>query len=183
MSFSRRAHVHLEVNKYGYNIIATVLQAALIAAVAGAGWNIYRSLPGGELSSGGVGGGAGAPVETQLQVVLRSAPADSGAPLDIPIELYSIDVAALRREYASEPRPGMRFDDFLARRMKSHPPVTSRLDRSGQITLTIAPGKWWIHAMLAGEQNVEWRLPVEVTGRRQTVELTPENAYARMKSF
>ena len=167
------------MNKYGYNIIAAVLQAALVAAVAGAGWNIYRSLPGGKLS----GGGAGAPGETQLQVVLRRAPADSGAPLDIPIELYSIDVAALRREYASEPRPGTRFDDFLARRMKSHPPVTSRLDRSGQITLMIPPGKWWIHAMLSGEQNVEWRLPVEVTGRRQTVELTPENAYARMKSF
>jgi hypothetical protein len=179
---SRPGTYSFEVNKYGYNIIATVLQAALIAAVAGAGWNIYRSLPHGELSSGGIGG-AGVPGETQLQVVLRNAPADSGAPLDIPIELYSIDVAALRREYTSEPRPGMRFDDFLARRMKSHPPVTSRLDRSGQTTLMIAPGKWWIHAMLAGDQNVEWRLPVEVTGRRQTVELTPENAYARMKSF
>ena len=29
----------------------------------------------------------------------------------------------------------------------------------------------------------EWRLPVNVTGRRQTVELTPENASERTKSF
>jgi hypothetical protein len=168
------------VNRYGYKIIATLLRAALVAALIWAGWSIYRSLPGGELASRG---GAGARGETALQVVLRGATGDAQAPLDIPIELYSIDVAALRREYASEPRPGLRFDDFLARRMKSHPPVVSRLDRSGQVTLLIAPGKWWIHAMLSGEQNVEWRLPVEVTGRRQTVELTAENAYARMKSF
>jgi hypothetical protein len=164
----------------GYNIFAGILRAALIAVLIGAGWNIYRNLPGGELAAGGA---AGAQSETALQIVLRRGPTDTNAPLDIPVELYSIDVAALRREYGSEPRPGMRFDDFLARRLKSHPPVTSRLDRGGQATVMIAPGKWWIHALLSGEQNVEWRLPVEVAGRRQTVELTSENAYARMKSF
>jgi hypothetical protein len=167
------------VNTQGYNIFAAVLRAALIAAIVGAGWNVYRSLPGGELATTGTGS-QGA---TALQIVLRRSASDTNAPMDIPVELYSIDVAALRREYGSEPRPGMRFDDFLARRMKSHPPVTSRLDRSGQAIVMIAPGKWWIHALLSGEQNVEWRLPVEVAGRRQTVELTAENAYARMKSF
>lgn len=166
------------MNTPSYNIFTGLLRAALLAALVGAGWNIYRHLPGGELAAAG-----GAQSATALQIVLRRAPTDMDAPMDIPVELYSIDVAALRREYGSEPRPGMRFDDFLARRMKSHPPVTSRLDRGGQTTLMIAPGKWWIHALLSGEQNVEWRLPVEVTGRRQTVELTPENAYARMKSF
>jgi hypothetical protein len=168
------------VNTLGYNIFTVILRAALLAALIGAGWNIYRNMPGGEL---GTGGAAGEQSPTALQIVLRRAPTDADAPLDIPVELYSIDVAALRREYGSEPRPGMRFDDFLARRMKSHPPVTSRLDRGGQTTVMIAPGKWWIRALLSGEQNVEWRLPVEVAGRRQTVELTPENAYARMKSF
>src|SRR5215210_8581953 len=160
----------------GYNIFAGILRAALLASLVGAGWNIYRNLPGGELSAGGQS-------ETALQIVLRRGSTDESAPLDIPVELYSIDVAALRREYQSEPRPGMRFDDFLARRLKSHPPITSRLDRSGQAVVSLAPGKWWIHALLSGDQNVEWRLPVEVAGRRQTIELTPENAYARMKSF
>jgi hypothetical protein len=167
------------MNTQGYNILAGILRAALLLALLGAGWNIYRRLPGGELMSGG----AGEQSETALQIVLRHSPDDAGAPMDIPIELYSIDVEALRREYRSEPRPGMRFDDFLARRMKSNPPVTSRLDRSGQAVVKIAPGKWWLHALLSGEQNVEWRLPIEVAGRRQTVELTPANAYARMKTF
>ncbi|HEX8143463.1 MAG TPA: hypothetical protein VF553_12760 [Pyrinomonadaceae bacterium] len=167
------------MNTLSYQILAAVLRAALIAALVLAGWNIYRNLPGGNL----VTTGPQARGETALQIVLRAAPRDGQAPLDVPVELYSIDVEAVRREYRSEPRPGMRFDDFLARRMKSNPPVTSRLDRSGQTVVMIAPGKWWIHALLSGEQNVEWRLPVEVAGRRQTVELTPENAYARMKTF
>jgi CRP-like cAMP-binding protein len=168
----------MTVNGLGYNIFAGILRAALIAAVVGAGWNIYRSLPGGQLAAGGAPQG-----ETALQIVLRRGPTEANASLEVPVELYSIDVAALRREYQSEPRPGMRFDDFLARRLKSHPPITSRLDRSGQAVVLVAPGKWWIHALLSGDQNIEWRLPVEVAGRRQTVELTPENAYARMKSF
>jgi hypothetical protein len=163
----------------GYNIFAAILRVALLAALVGAGWNIYRHLPGGEPLNNGAGGQS----ETALQIVLRQSTDDAASPVDIPIELYSIDVEAVRREYRSEPRPGMRFDDFLARRMKSHPPVTSKLDRSGQTVVYIAPGKWWIHALLSGEQNVEWRLPIEVAGRRQTVELTPENAYARMKTF
>jgi hypothetical protein len=168
------------VKSQGYKILAAVLRVALVAAVIWAGWNIYSRLPAGEPRNGRAGGAQG---ETALHVVLRRSFGETGAPLDIPLELYSIDVAALRREYESDPRPGLRFDDFLARRMRNHPPVSSRLDRNGQTTVMVAPGKWWIRAVLSGEQNVEWRLPVEVAGRRQTVELSPENAYARMKSF
>jgi hypothetical protein len=167
------------VNTQGYHILAALLRAALIVALVGAGWNIYRSLPGGDLEMSG----ADTQTETALRIVLRATPDDASSPLDIPVELYLVDLAAVRREYGSEPRPGMRFEDFLARRMKGHPPVTSRLDRNGQTTVKVTPGKWLIHALLSGEQNVEWRLSVEVAGRRQTVELTPENAYARMKSF
>jgi hypothetical protein len=168
------------VKTQGYHILAGLLRVALIVALASAGLNIYRSLPGGKAETGGVGDAQG---ETALQIVLRAAPGDQGTALDIPVELYMVDIAAVRREYSSEPRPGMRFEDFLARRMKGHPPVNSRLDRSGQATVMVIPGKWLIHALLSGEQNVEWRLSVEVAGRRQTVELTPENAYARMKTF
>jgi hypothetical protein len=167
------------VNTLGYNIAAGLVRVLLIAALFWAGWNIYHNLPGGDAETVG----AGPQSETALQIVLRAAPADGSAPLDIPVELYMVDIAAVRREYGSEPRPGMRFEDFLARRMKNRPPVTSRLDRNGQATVKVVPGKWLIHAMLSGEQNVEWRLSVEVAGRRQLVELTPENAYARMKSF
>jgi hypothetical protein len=168
------------VNRQGYEILAGLLRVALVVALASVGLSIYRSLPGGNGKAGGAPEGQS---ETAVQIVLRTAPGDQDVPLDIPVELYMVDLAAVRREYGSEPRPGMRFEDFLARRMKSHPPVNSRLDRSGQATVMLIPGKWLIHALLAGEQNVEWRLSVEVAGRRQTVELTPENAYARMKTF
>ena len=67
--------------------------------------------------------------------------------------------------------------------MRGRVPIKARLDQTGQATLTVPPGKWWIHATLAGTLNVEWRLPVNVAGRKQTAELTPENAYARTKSF
>ena len=61
--------------------------------------------------------------------------------------------------------------------------VEARLDEHGQATVKLAPGKWWIHATLIGAQNTEWHLPINVAGRQQTIELTPENAYARTKSF
>jgi hypothetical protein len=37
--------------------------------------------------------------------------------------------------------------------------------------------------MLDGEEQLEWRLPVTVIGAKQIVELTPQNAYTRSKSF
>lgn len=168
----------MTVNTLGYNIFVGLLRVALVAALVGAGWNIYRHLPGGKPVAN-----AGQQSQTALQIVLRRGPTDTSEPLSIPVKLYSVDVDAIRREYRSELRPGMRFDDFLARRLKNHPSVTSELDRGGQTVIMVAPGKWLIYALLSGDQNVEWRLTVDVAGRRQTVELTPENAYARMKTF
>ena len=92
-------------------------------------------------------------------------------------------MAAVQREFISEHRPGVRFDDFLARRMQGRAPVAARLDQNGQATVTIPPGRWWIHATLAGTEEITWRLPVNIGGREQTVELTPDNAYMRAKSF
>jgi hypothetical protein len=61
--------------------------------------------------------------------------------------------------------------------------VRARLDERGQAIVSVRPGRWWIHALLSGSQNVEWRLPVNVAGRQQTIELTSGNIYARTKSF
>jgi hypothetical protein len=44
-------------------------------------------------------------------------------------------------------------------------------------------GRWWIHAEIEGERELAWRLPVVVSGRETTVELTKENAYLRAKRF
>jgi hypothetical protein len=162
-----------------YNLIAGVLQLALVLALIFAGLSIYRKLPddAGGTQSREAGG------QTALLIVLQLAPDETAAAMNIPVELYPIDLSAVQREYLSERRPGVRFDDFLARRMNGKSTIEAQLDASGQATVLVAPGKWWVHAVLSGAHSVEWRLPVNVAGLKQTIQLTPDNAYARMKSF
>jgi hypothetical protein len=162
-----------------YNLTAGVLRLALVLALVFAVLSIYRKLP----DEAATTGGAGAATQTALLIVLQPTPEDQGAAMNIPVELYPIDFSAVQREYLSERRPGVRFDDFLARRMDGKATVAAQLDERGQATVMVAPGKWWVHAVWSGTQSVEWRLPVNVAGLKQTIELTPENAYARMKSF
>jgi hypothetical protein len=153
---------------------------ALVLALIFAGLSIYRKLPG---DDGVAPGNPVAGEQTALLIVLQPAPEESGAAMNISVKLYPIDISAVQREYLSERRPGVRFDDFLSRRMNGQSAVEAQLDEHGQATVLVAPGKWWVHAALNGAQNIEWRLPVNVAGLKQTIELTPENAYARMKSF
>ena len=105
------------------------------------------------------------------------------AALEIPIELYPVDIVSVRDEYFTERRAGKRFDDFMNERMKGRNTVTAKLDQQGQTSLLINPGNWWLHALLTGEEQLEWRLPIKVSGRRQTVELTSQNVYTRTRSF
>jgi hypothetical protein len=152
------------------------LRCALVAGLFGAGWLVYNELP---VTS--------SPVQdevktTSLQIVLRQ-PDNGGPTLDVPVSLYPVDVVAVRHEFFTEPRAGKRFEDFLKERMKGRSPVSMKLDKQGQGSVLLAPGTWWLHAMLAGDEQLEWRLPVTVIGAKQIVELTPQNAYTRSKSF
>ncbi|HKC64580.1 MAG TPA: hypothetical protein VKB86_13145 [Pyrinomonadaceae bacterium] len=160
-----------------YNLAATLLKVLLLAALIGAGWNIYRKMP--------VGGteGTEAATETALVIVLRPSERESGAGLNIPVQLYPVDIAAVEREFGFERRPGVRFEDFLKERMDGRAPLKAQLDEHGEATVKVTPGRWWIHATLAGPQSVEWRLPIDLGGSQQTVELNGENVYARTKSF
>jgi hypothetical protein len=169
----------VNTHSQAYHIIAGLLRVALLSALFAAGWSIYQSLPLG----GPAVKSAGAEDETSLLIVLRGAPDEARAALDIPVEMYRADISAVWREYSSEPRPGVRFEDFLARHLKGRPSVMTRLDQRGQGTVMLPPGRWLVHALLNGPENVEWRLPVNIAGRTQTIELTPENSYARTKSF
>jgi hypothetical protein len=169
----------VNTHSQAYHVIAGVLRIALVAALLGGGWSIYQGLP----SGGSSVATKDAEDETSLLIVLRRSPGDSRAALDIPVEMYRTDISAVWREYSSEPRPGVRFEDFLARHLKNRPSVMTKLDQRGQATVTLAPGRWLVHALLNGPENVEWRLAVNIAGRTQTVELTPENSYARTKSF
>ena len=163
-----------------YNLVEGVLRLALVLALVFAGLSIYRKLPGDDAGAMDEANRAG---QTALLIILQPAPEDNGAAMNILVELYPIDISAVQREYLSERRPGVRFNDFLARRMNGKSTIEATLDERGQATVLVTPGKWWVHAVLSGAQSVEWRLPVNVAGPRQTIELKPENAYAKMKSF
>ena len=160
-----------------YRLVTIGLRAALIVARVGAGWFIYSRLPYSPQTPPATSEG-----KTTLQIVLRGADINSRA-LDITVEIYPIDIVAARHEYFTERRAGKRFDDFLSERMKGRTPVATRLDKQGQTSVSLYPGNWWLHALLAGEEELEWRLPITVTGNKQTIELTSENVYTRARSF
>ena len=155
-----------------------VLRAGLIAALIAACWAIYSQLPNQPASEPQAANG-----ETVLQIVLRPSLNREVEVLDIPVELYPVDIVSVRDEYFTERRAGKRFDDFLSERMKGRNPVTAKLDRQGQTSVAINPGNWWLRALLSGDEELEWRLPIKVSGRKQTVELTSKNIYARTRSF
>lgn len=151
------------------------LQVFLIAVLVGAGWMIYRRLP---ASAADDNSDRGA---TTLQIVIRQPPDSVG--LDVPVNFYPVDIIAVRHEFFTEPRAGKRFEDFLKERMKGRSPINARLDKQGNGAVLLAPGSWWLHATLPGDEQLEWRLPVTVTGSKQVIELTPQNAYTRSKTF
>ncbi len=164
----------------GHGLLAVIVRAALVLALAGGAWSVYRRLPQGE----GTAFGGEQAAATSLRVVLRRAsirfPVAEGR---VPVQLYPINIAAARSEFESEHRPGVRFEDFVMRQMGNRQPIKGELDERGEAVLATPPGRWWVHAAVAGEQELAWRLPVNVSGRELTVELTYDNAYLRAKKF
>ena len=152
------------------------LQAALIFVLVGAGWVIYRRLPEGAAQTESA-------QRTTLQILIKQTPDSAGQSLDVAVSLYPVDIIAVRHEFFTETRPGKRFEDFLKERMKGRSPVNARLDKQGSGSVSLPPGSWWLHATLSGDEQLEWRLPVTVTGTKQVIELTPQNAYTRSKTF
>src|SRR5437868_1496308 len=159
------------------SLVILALQVGLLIVLFGAGWAIYRRLPS---SSADVRSDQNT---TTLQIIIRQPPESVGPALDVAVSLYPVDIVAVRHEFFTEPRAGKRFEDFLKERMKGRSPINARLDKQGQGSVMLAPGSWWLHATLSGDEQLEWRLPVTVTGARQVVELTPQNAYTRSKTF
>ena len=158
-------------------LLIRLLQVSLILVLVGAGWLIYRQLPDGRADVSSNQG------TTTLQIFIRQTPETVGPALDVAVSLYPVDIVAVRHEFFTEQRPGKRFEDFLKERMKGRSPINARLDKQGEGAVTLAPGSWWLHATLSGDEQLEWRLPVTVTGSKQVIELTPNNAYTRSKTF
>jgi len=166
----------LKRESLAYNLVTMLLRVLLLAALVFAVWNIYRKLPRGGIEASGKAAG-----ETALQIVLRPSHRDENAAVNIPIQLYPVDVWAVQREFDSERLPGKRFDDFLKERirMQGRAPVNARLDERGQVTVVVGHGKWWLYAILSGARNAEWRLPLNISGRQQIVVLSADNMYTR----
>jgi hypothetical protein len=163
-------------------ILRIVLGAALVGGMFGAGWNVYRHLPGDGAAALGLAA-TDSRAETKLTVMLRRDL--TGATLNAAVELYPFDLVAAKREFQASPHLARQFDDFLLRRMHGITPVKATADNAGRAVATLSEGNWWLRAtaLLSGGETIEWRLPIDVAGRAQTVELTLENAYERTKKF
>ena len=162
-------------------IVKIILGAALVSGMFAAGWNIYRRLPGESLATNIVATDSRA--ETKLTVMLRGEV--TGATLNASVELYPFDLAAAQREFQASPHLARQFDDFLLRRMHGITPVIPTSDGNARASAILNEGSWWLHATatMNNGETIEWRLPVNVAGQQQTVELTMENAYERTKKF
>ena len=158
-------------------LTVSLLRAMLVAALLFSGWLIYSKLPHRSNTDARQSHN-----ETLLQIMLRPVGINATA-LDIPVELYPVDIVAVRHEYFTERRAGKRFDDFLSERMNGRSPVETKLDKQGQTSVVISSGSWWLHAQLSGEEDLEWRLPINIAGPKQTVELTTQNIYTKSRSF
>ena len=166
----------MKVNLYR-QVAIRILQAALVLGLGVGGWLIYKQLPVSPEPE---------PAEratATIQIVLQQFPESPGAPMNVTIDFYPVDIVAVRHEFFTEPRAGKRFDDFLKERMKGRSPVTTRLDKEGRGSVTLPPGNWWLHAKLSGDEELEWRLPVTANGGKQTLQLNAQNAYTRSKTF
>jgi len=155
-----------------------ILGLALLASLVFAGARIYRRLPptGAELNQTLAAG-----PQRELTVVFNAA-----VPLsEVHVRLYPIDFPATERDYLSTRRPGKSLEDFLATRLKNVTPVNVEIDSAGRGVARVTEGNWWMLAMTAraNGESMEWRMPLTIGARPQTIELSVENAYERSKKF
>src|ERR1043165_5219036 len=93
-------------------LLIRALQVILILVLAGAGWLIYRQLP---ANSADVRSNNRT---TTLEIFIRQPPETVGPALGATVNLYQVDIVAVKHEFFTEQRPGKRFEDFLKERMK-----------------------------------------------------------------
>ena len=163
-------------------VVKIILGVALVGGMFGAGWDVYRRLPGDGAAAMNFAA-ADSREQTKLTVMLRND--ITGATMNSPVEIYPFDLVAAQREFQATPHLARQFDDFLLRRMHGITPVKATTDNGGRAVAVLSEGNWWLRAtaVLSGGETIEWRLPINIAGREQTVELTMENAYERTKKF
>ena len=172
----------MNTESVGLTILKGTLGLGLLAGLFFAGWRVYSRLPQGDSIVPQTSATAGR-AQTRLRIVLGDGL--SAASLSSPVELYPFDLTAAQREYQASPQLGKTFDAFLARRMRGVTPVQGPTDPQGRVVVSVGAGNWWLRATasLASGETIEWRLPMAISGREQTIELTLENAYEKTKKF
>jgi hypothetical protein len=156
-------------------ILKLLLAIALLGALVWAGWRVYRRLPNESMTSRLEG------PPSQVTIVLNNpAIADSTK-----LELYPMDFPATQREFVINGRPGKSFEEFLAARLKVLSPTRARFDQNGRAFAQLGVGQWWLRAITTGASGelTEWRLPLTISQRAITIELSADNAYERTKKF
>lgn len=155
-----------------------ILGVALLASLVLAGAQVYRRLP---EASADRNQTVPAGAQRDVTVVFQAGVAFSEAR----VRLYPIDYAAAERDYLSNRRANKSLEDFLAMRLKNVTAVNVSVDNAGRGVARVTEGNWWMHAISAraNGESMEWRLPLIVGQRPQTIELSLENAYERSKTF
>ena len=161
-------------------VLRVLMAVALIGGLLFAGWRIYRRLPAENPNQTVFADGR---PRQSLRLVVRNK--ITGATLRSPLEFFHFNLAAARREYQASPRLARQFDDFLMRRMHDVTPVKADVSGDGYVVAQLWSGDWWLraHATLSSGEEIEWRLPVALNDRDQSVDLSYENAYERTKKF
>jgi hypothetical protein len=162
----------------GLRIIEVILALALLGTLIFSGWRVYHSLPaavGTRIET------TAAAAQSDLTITLRNA----GFGAETMIELYPIDFAAARENFVLLGRPGKSFEDFLVQKLKKLTPVRAQIDQGGRAQARLSAGNWWLRATSASANNemLEWRMPLVISQRAQTVELSADNAYEKTKKF
>ena len=163
-------------------ILKVILALLLLGGLLFAGWGVYRRLPNdGRADAKAAANRSGPTMELTILLSRDLATSDRSAL----IELYPVDLAALQRQFEAIPRAGKQFDEFLANRLKDVAPVRASTDSQGRAVANVSEGNWWLHAQtsLASGEDFEWRLPLNLSAAKNTVELSRENAYERTKKF
>ena len=159
-------------------VLEVFLALALLGGLFFAGWRVYRSLPANHSVRVQVNDAA---ANSELTIVWRDGLGDG----DSRAELYPIDFAALESDFRRNLRPGRSIEDYLAQRLKNLTPVKVRINQSGRAVTRLSQGNWWLRATsysTTGEL-MEWRVPVLISQRSHTIELSKDNAYERAKRF
>ena len=158
--------------------VRIILALALLGSLVWAGARIYRRMPSANSAPDAALDGR---AQQDLTIVFRST-SSAG---ETKVNLYPIDFSAAERDYLMTARPGKTLEDFLAKRLQNVEPVNVSIDASGRAVARIAQGNWWMHAVsaLANGESMEWRVPLTISQRPQTIELSSDNAYERTKKF